>query len=259
MKDMQSDTEFIAEVLEIRAGGLVWYVIHDNMCSLNRYLRFIDARTLSHKSGKHERVLATRKGNKDVVAIFKEMVSDTSLIKKAPHPPFRHPLPKGRGRSYIFLAVIHLILFLSFPITNSTNFFLAPYGERMPAGQERGCLYIVLRLIQYSSTEDIACGLVDIIHGKFTEDILSVGVDCMERRETLFCNILCRESKSNILEDLGLCLGERDQILLHMLLWSKEKFGHSLADIAIVINRIFDTLTNLVHRRFLEQNTELRT
>jgi hypothetical protein len=69
MKDMQSDTEFIAEVLEIRAVGLVWYVIHYNMRSLNRYLRFIDARTLSHQSGKHERVLATRKGNKDAVTI----------------------------------------------------------------------------------------------------------------------------------------------------------------------------------------------
>jgi hypothetical protein len=66
---MQSDTKLITKVLEIRAVGLVWDIIHNDMGSLNRYLRFIDTRTLSHQSGKHERVLASGKGNKDAVTI----------------------------------------------------------------------------------------------------------------------------------------------------------------------------------------------
>jgi hypothetical protein len=66
---MQSDTKFITEILEIRAVGLVWDIIHNDVGSLNRYLRFIDTSTLSHQSGKHERVLASGKRNKDAVTI----------------------------------------------------------------------------------------------------------------------------------------------------------------------------------------------
>jgi hypothetical protein len=69
VKYMQLNAKLITEVLEIRAVGLVWDIIHNDMCSLNRYLRFIDTRTLSHQSGKHERVLASRKRNKDAVTI----------------------------------------------------------------------------------------------------------------------------------------------------------------------------------------------
>ena len=92
---MQSDTKLITEVLEIRAVGLVWNIIHNDMCSLNRYLRFIDTRTLSHKSGKHERVLSSRKGYEDTVIIFQKVEINTSLIERFSYP--LNPFPTLRA------------------------------------------------------------------------------------------------------------------------------------------------------------------
>ena len=85
MENMQSDTKLITEILEIRSVSLVWNVIHYDMRSLNRYLRFIDTRTLSHKPSKHKGILATRKGNEDAVVVFQKIKVHTSLIK-----PFKY-------------------------------------------------------------------------------------------------------------------------------------------------------------------------
>jgi len=63
--------------------------------------------------------------------------SSTFAPKKketAPHPPFRHPLPKGRGESYNFIIRMFnhtqvIGTLRNFFLARNTNFFLAPRGE----------------------------------------------------------------------------------------------------------------------------------
>ena len=92
----------------------------------------------------------------------------------------------------------------------NTNILLAPYGERMPAGLERGCLLnIILCLINYTGTKGITSCLMHIIYRELAENILPMGIDRMEGRNTFLSKILCGESKGDVPQNLGLSFGEQ--------------------------------------------------
>ncbi len=69
------------------------------------------------------------------------VISEVTHIKSsAPHPPFGHPLPKGRGKSYAF-ELQAFVLFISSDFLIHTS--PSSLGERVPAGRVRGYWWAV--------------------------------------------------------------------------------------------------------------------
>lgn len=72
--DMESYAEFVAEVLEIVGGGLVGNIFHPHVNGLYPELGFVNFGTLAQHLEQAQGVLATRKGNKNMVTVLNEMI-----------------------------------------------------------------------------------------------------------------------------------------------------------------------------------------
>lgn len=81
VEDMQRDALAFAELLQVGAVGVVWYVVHDDMGGGNLDMRFMDAALARHETYQFQRILAAGECDKDSVVILQEPVLGASAMK----------------------------------------------------------------------------------------------------------------------------------------------------------------------------------
>ena len=117
-----------------------------------------------------------------------------------------------------------------------------------------GRLDEILALVDESGAHGGLDGFVGCVDTELAEDVLAVGVDGVDARESLGGYLLSRLSLGYGAHDLDLSVGEGRGVLLVMPLAREEDFGHTLADVPPAYYRRADCVGDFLDGGVFEED-----
>ena len=87
--DVERNVEVVAELFEIVGRGFIGDVFHAYMSSLNAESWAVDFRTPRQHLEQAERILATRKAHKYMIAVLKKAIGDKGFHETLAYAPFQ--------------------------------------------------------------------------------------------------------------------------------------------------------------------------